>query len=254
MALITSCHRSSTVSMCLLFLRASLYCERAYGIRDSKEAASSYKCNGQICDGYVQSLGTENACALDECEGCTQCSDEEEQLTFTATTGACAGLKLEKQHQLYCGKHAANAVLFNLHMDATSKAELDQVSQDIGAPAAKNGDYDIAAILTVFTNRGMEVQQVGELEDKPKKVSDLIANVGLIDEKEFVGLTEEEHEALKRQRRHVSIAGLQWLICNVQSYHWKTYFKKSNTWCDLDSMKAKDPIEEVDDVALGDVE
>lgn len=217
------------------------------------------------CAEYFGAFGIETACAMDECVACAKCvgpdSNEKSQSQPAPSAGivgdgsyvppagtGCSSLYRERQTGLKCGLHAANAVLANLHKDKTSSQEMDEVSEMTGE-VSHGDDYDIATIMALLEiYRGLEISTSGGLGAGVKPVSQLLADVGQIDENELARLHGEERAAYERQRRDVHVESLHWLICNVHG-HWKAYFKAPETWCNLDSVPARQgiPAAELDD-------
>merc|ERR1712232_1069163 len=103
------------------------------------------------------------------------------------------------------------------------ETELDEMATMVGSPA--NGtDYDLAALAFVLMNRfgGGAVQSVGELGAPAKPISDLVAEVGTIEDVNAV--PEHQRENLLKKQFSLSFHDVDWVLCNFGA-HWKTYFK-----------------------------
>lgn len=194
------------------------------------------------CDTYFQNFGIATGCAMEECKPCGECSVSAgvvgDGSAVPRDGQRCGALYRERQTGLKCGLHATNAVLENIGLAKTTASEMDDVSELAGAES-HGEDYDIAAIMALLMwNRETEVSSSGRLTEGLQPVTSLLAEVGRIDEAELAALPQSEREAYERQRRHVQFEDLPWLICNANG-HWKTYFKAPETWCNLDSVPAR---------------
>jgi len=186
-----------------------------------------------VCKNYIFQYNFVTGCALDECLGCEVCSTSE-----VIRPADCTGYVREEQSGMKCGKHAVNAILKNSGKFMTDIEEMDRISNQIGAAATAEGDYDLAALLYVLKSRfgGSNVQSVGVLGAPLKTIQDLCAEVGSISDvsNEAAHLRDE----LKRQEFTFDFGDVTWVVCGV-GYHWKTYFRHPSVgFCDLDSQIA----------------
>eukprot|EP00929_Paragymnodinium_shiwhaense_P106318 TRINITY_DN71609_c0_g2_i1.p1 TRINITY_DN71609_c0_g2~~TRINITY_DN71609_c0_g2_i1.p1 ORF type:complete len:270 (-),score=43.32 TRINITY_DN71609_c0_g2_i1:143-952(-) len=241
----------------LRLLCIALSCFTGWSVRVTKHAAVSLAAETEtanktgtasatgcaaVCDTYPPSW----KCALEECAACADCggggaaSEDCDRPAPKVGSGVCSDLYREEQVGLKCGKHALQSVVKNLGLGSACEAELDDISALVGAPS-QGSDYDLAVLWSALDKRGLPAATAVSNSYGTKSVKGLLSEFGQVDPEEVEKYTKSHGKAWVEKhlkKVEVSTDSLSWLICNPGG-HWKTYFKQGETWCNLDSVPAR---------------